>query len=233
MLCPKRRARIKNQRATALDDFVGGKVELTRKRRFKRLVDLLGASLALVVLLPLLAFISLTILVTMGRPVLFRQVRAGCLGQPFHLLKFRTMSRTRDATGRLLPDGERLTSVGRFLRQYSLDELPQLWNIWVGDMSFVGPRPLLVNYLLRYSPEQARRHEVKPGLTGWAQVNGRNALSWGQRFHLDVWYVDHWSLGLDARIVSKTFQKIFQREGISLEGHATMPEFTGNDEKVS
>ena len=154
------------------------------------------------------------------------------MGRAFHLLKFRTMSAACDAKGRPLPDEDRLTRLGKFLRQYSLDELPQLWNIWVGDMSFVGPRPLLLDYLPRYSPDQARRHEVKPGLTGWAQVNGRNALTWHKRFELDVWYVDHWSLWLDAKIFWKTIRKVFQRDGISLDGHATMPEFTGNDQKI-
>ena len=194
-----------------------------------RLVDLSLATLALILLLPLLAIISLTIRLTMGPPIFFRQLRAGYLGRAFHLLKFRTMNTALDAQGKLLPDGDRLTRLGGFLRQYSLDELPQIWNVLIGDMSLVGPRPLLVVYLPRYSPEQARRHSVKPGITGWAQVNGRNVLSWEERFRLDIWYVDHRSLGLDAQIIWKTFPRVFQREGISKRGHATMPEFMGND----
>lgn len=198
----------------------------------KRFEDLFLATLGLVILWPVLAIISLAIQLTMGSPIFFRQLRAGYKGRAFSLVKFRTMRVACDAKGYSLPDGDRLTKLGRFLRQYSLDELPQLWNVWIGDMSFVGPRPLLVDYLPRYSPEQARRHEVKPGITGWAQVNGRNALSWDKRFQLDIWYVDHWGLELDAKILWKTIQKLYEREGISLDGHATMPEFTGT-KKVS
>ena len=143
------------------------------------------------------------------------------------------MQQGRDEAGKLLPDSDRLSRLGRLLRQLSLDELPQIWNVMKGEMSFVGPRPLLVDYLPRYSREQARRHEVKPGITGWAQVNGRNTLSWDERFELDVWYVDHWSLSLDGEILWRTIRKVFQREGISMDGHATMPEFTGNDQRVS
>lgn len=198
----------------------------------KRFADLFLATLSLIILSPLLAIISLAILLTMGSPIFFRQSRAGYKGRAFTLIKFRTMLIACDAKGQLLPDGDRITKLGKFLRQYSLDELPQLWNIWRGDMSFVGPRPLLLDYLPRYSAEQARRHSVKPGITGWAQVNGRNALSWEERFQLDVWYVDHCSPGLDARIIWKTIRRVLQREGISLEGYATMPEFTGNDQRV-
>ena len=199
----------------------------------KRIMDVCAGTMTLVVLSPLISGIAVLVWLTMGRPVLFKQIRAGYRGKPFTLFKFRTMRGDRDAQGRLLPDGDRLSKVGSVLRRFSLDELPQFWNVWKGEMSLVGPRPLLVDYLPRYSPEQARRHEVKPGVTGWAQVNGRNALSWDQRFELDVWYVDHWSLGLDARIIWKTLRKVFHREGISLEGHATMPEFTGNSKRAS
>jgi lipopolysaccharide/colanic/teichoic acid biosynthesis glycosyltransferase len=164
----------------------------------------------------------------LGSPVLFRQIRPGKYGLPFEFIKFRTMSNQRDAAGNLLPDAERLTGLGRFLRATSLDELPQLWNVLRGELSVVGPRPLLMDYLPRYSPEQARRHEVMPGITGWAQVNGRNALTWEEKLKLDVWYVDHWSLGLDIKILSLTIRKVIWRDGISQKGHATMPEFTGN-----
>ncbi len=199
----------------------------------KRLIDIFLSTLTLLLLSPFILGIASLIWLTMGSPVLFKQLRAGYRGKPFTLFKFRTMREDRDAQGRLLPDGQRLFKLGNFLRQLSLDELPQFWNVLRGDMSLVGPRPLLVDYLPRYSPEQARRHEVKPGVTGWAQVNGRNALSWEERFALDVWYVDNWSLELDARIFWKTIRKVFQREGISLDGHATMPEFTGNNQRAS
>ncbi len=195
----------------------------------KRLVDLLVSAIALILLAPLMAAVAVLLWLTMGSPIFFRQARAGYQGSPFTLFKFTTMRSARDVQGRLLPDKHRLTKVGIILRGFSLDELPQLWNVLIGDMSLVGPRPLLMDYLERYSPEQARRHEVKPGITGWAQVNGRNALSWEEKFTLDVWYVDHWSLGLDAKIIWKTMQKVLQRDGISLDGHATMPEFTGSN----
>jgi sugar transferase EpsL len=171
----------------------------------------------------------LTIRLCDGGPVLFRQVRPGYKGKLFSLLKFRTMEDTRDAQGLLLPDAERLTAVGRSLRELSLDELPQLWNVLRGDMSLVGPRPLLTQYLERYSREELRRHEVKPGLTGWAQVHGRNAVTWPERFALDLWYVDHWSLALDARIIFRTPWQIVKRDGISQGGHVTMPEFLGSE----
>lgn len=164
----------------------------------------------------------------MRRPILFHQLRAGLYGRPFWLYKFRTMTDARDSNGRLLPDEQRLTRFGRWLRSTSLDELPELWNVLKGDMSLVGPRPLLVEYLDRYSPEQARRHEMKPGLTGWAQVNGRNALSWEEKFRLDVWYVDNWSIWLDFKILWLTLVKVLTRDGISAHGHATMPEFKGS-----
>jgi lipopolysaccharide/colanic/teichoic acid biosynthesis glycosyltransferase len=198
-------------------------------RLLKRLLDVCIAGAALFFVSPLMAVIALVILLTMGRPVLFCHVRPGYKAKPFMLLKFRTMSYLRDGQGRLLADAERLTPLGKWLRRLSLDEVPQLWNVLRGDMSLVGPRPLLIDYLERYSPEQARRHEVKPGITGWAQVNGRNALNWEQRFRLDVWYVDNWSLGLDVKIIWKTMQNVFKQEGISQRGHVTMPEFTGND----
>jgi len=168
------------------------------------------------------------VLLTMGRPVLFRQQRPGLRGKPFTLYKFRTMRDARTASGELLPDDLRLTTFGKWLRSTSLDELPELFNVLKGEMSLVGPRPLLMEYLPRYSPEQARRHEVKPGITGWAQVNGRNALTWEEKFRMDVWYVDHWNLWLDMKIVLLTIWKVLKREGISAEGSATMPVFTGN-----
>jgi len=164
----------------------------------------------------------------MGSPVLFRQVRPGLHRKPFVMYKFRTMRDLRDTEGRLLPDEMRLTRVGHILRATSLDELPELFNVLKGEMSLVGPRPLLMEYLELYTPEQARRHEVKPGITGWAQVNGRNAITWEEKFKLDVWYVDNWSLGLDLKILALTLIKVLKREGISADGHATMPEFRGS-----
>jgi lipopolysaccharide/colanic/teichoic acid biosynthesis glycosyltransferase len=164
----------------------------------------------------------------MGRPIFFRQQRPGRFVKPFWLLKFRTMSDRRGAGGKLLPDADRLTRIGRMLRATSLDELPQLWNVLRGDISLVGPRPLLMQYLPRYSPEQARRHDVMPGLTGWAQINGRNALTWQEKFALDTWYVDNWSLMLDFSILAKTLLRVLRRDGISSQGHATMPEFMGS-----
>ncbi|WP_448382810.1 sugar transferase [Desulfosoma sp.] len=193
----------------------------------KRLLDLLVALTALIVSAPVLALLALLVRGKLGAPVLFRQTRPGLYGRPFTLYKFRTMTDGRDAQGNLLPDAERLTAFGRFLRATSLDELPELWNVLKGDMSLVGPRPLLMQYLDRYTPEQARRHEVKPGLTGWAQVNGRNALTWEQKFALDVWYVDHVSFWLDLKIIALTLWKILTREGISQPGQATMEEFRG------
>jgi sugar transferase EpsL len=163
----------------------------------------------------------------MGSPVLFRQKRPGLHGQPFWLLKFRTMTDARDDNGAMLPDAVRLTSFGRFLRATSLDELPEFWNVLRGDMSLVGPRPLLIQYMSRYTPEQARRHEVKPGVTGWAQINGRNALTWEEKFKLDVWYVDNRSIRLDIKIIGKTIWKILKRDGINQPGQATMEQFKG------
>jgi lipopolysaccharide/colanic/teichoic acid biosynthesis glycosyltransferase len=188
----------------------------------KRSFDFLAAAAGLLVLAPLIACVALAVGVAMGRPVLFRQERPGKAGRPFTLYKFRTM-RQGEAD-----DAERLTGLGRSLRRLSLDELPQLWNVLRGDMSFVGPRPLLMEYLPLYSPEQARRHEVRPGITGWAHVNGRNAQSWEERLRLDVWYLDHRSLALDLRILWLTIVKVFTSEGVSQPGHATMPRFTGS-----
>ncbi len=193
----------------------------------KRALDLVVAGAALAVLAPAIAATALAVRRSMGAPVLFRQRRPGLRAEPFEVLKFRTMRDARDAAGRPLADEERLTALGRFLRATSLDELPQLWNVLRGDLSLVGPRPLLMQYLPRYTPEQARRHEVKPGITGWAQVNGRNAISWEEKFALDVWYVDHWSFWLDLRILALTALKVVRREGISRQGHVTMPEFMG------
>ena len=176
---------------------------------------------------PSLAVVALLVRVKLGSPVLFKQIRPGLQGKPFTLFKFRTMTDARDADGRLLSDAGRLTKFGRFLRTTSLDELPELFNVLKGDMSLVGPRPLLMQYLERYTPAQARRHEVKPGITGWAQVNGRNAISWEEKFKLDVWYVDNWSLWLDVKIIFMTIWKIFKREGITQPGQVTMEEFRG------
>jgi sugar transferase EpsL len=199
------------------------------KFAFKRALDLCLALVGLILFSPLIAATGLLVWFTMGTPVLFRQKRPGYRGKLFTIIKFRTMSQSHDRQGRLLPDGERLTRLGNFLRRSSLDELPELWNVLMGDLSFVGPRPLLVEYLDRYTPEQARRHLVKPGITGWAQVNGRNARSWEDKFALDVWYVDHWSLFLDIRIIFKTIGSVLRQEGISSEGHATMPKFGDTD----
>ncbi len=193
----------------------------------KRLMDIVASSTALVLLLPLIALIAAAVRLRLGSPVLFRQQRPGLQGRQFTLVKFRTMVDAHAPDGRPLPDAERLPPFGRWLRSTSLDELPELWNVLRGDMSLVGPRPLLMHYLPLYSEEQARRHEVRPGLTGWAQINGRNALSWEEKFALDVWYVDNWSVWLDIRILAVSFVQVFGRRGISAEGSATMPEFTG------
>lgn len=194
----------------------------------KRMIDILGSLAALLVLLPVILLVAAAIRWRMGAPVLFRQLRPGLHGQPFEMIKFRTMLNATDAQGLPLPDAERLTALGRFLRAASLDELPELWNVLKGDMSLVGPRPLLMEYLELYSPEQARRHEVKPGITGWAQVNGRNAISWEEKFRHDVWYVDNRSLRLDLKILLLSVVKVFGRQGISADGEATMPRFRGN-----
>jgi sugar transferase EpsL len=193
----------------------------------KRLLDLAIGVPTLVVSAPILGGIALLVRLRVGSPVLFRQRRPGLHGEPFTLLKFRTMTNARDESGNLLPDAERSTSFGRFLRSTSLDELPELINVLRGEMSLVGPRPLLMQYLGRYTPEQMRRHEVKPGITGWAQVTGRNAIPWDERFALDIWYVDHYSVWLDLKILLLTIWRVAQRQGISEEGQATMTEFQG------
>jgi sugar transferase EpsL len=193
----------------------------------KRLFDLAITIPVLILLSPLLTLLALLVRLRLGSPVLFRQQRPGLHGELFTLFKFRTMTNERDATGKLLPDAERLTPLGKWLRNNSLDELPELINVLRGDMSLVGPRPLLMEYLDRYTPEQIRRHEVKPGITGWAQVNGRNKLTWEEKFELDIWYVDHLSLWLDLKILLVTVWKVLTRDGISQGGHATMSEFIG------
>jgi lipopolysaccharide/colanic/teichoic acid biosynthesis glycosyltransferase len=195
----------------------------------KRVFDLVVATVALALVAPLMLAVAVAVRLGLGTPVWFVQERPGRHGVPFRMVKFRTMRDALDAAGRPLPDGERLRRLGKFLRAASLDELPELWNVLRGDMSLVGPRPLLMEYLPRYSAEQARRHEVKPGITGWAQVNGRNALSWEEKFRLDVWYVDHASLRLDLEIIALTLWKTIKRDGISQSGHATMPVFMGSE----
>lgn len=193
----------------------------------KTVFDLILVLISLPFWLPWLLAIALAVRAKLGSPIFYRQSRPGYQGRLFELVKFRTMTDQRDAEGRLLPDAQRLPPFGRWLRSTSLDELPELFNVIKGEMSLVGPRPLLVQYLDRYTPEQARRHEVRPGLTGWAQVNGRNALTWEDKFKLDVWYVDHRSVGLDLKIIFMTLKKVLRREGISAAGDATMPEFQG------
>jgi len=193
----------------------------------KRAVDLVGAAVLLVLLSPLLAAIAIAVRVKMGTPVLFRQLRPGRHGEPFTMVKFRTMADAHDRDGAPLPDSARLTVLGRFLRRTSLDELPELLNVLAGEMSLVGPRPLLIEYLPRYNPEQRRRHDVLPGITGWAQVNGRNALSWDEKFALDTWYVDHRSLRLDFEILGRTLREVVAGHGVSAPDHDTMEPFRG------
>ncbi|WP_088328870.1 sugar transferase [Lacimicrobium sp. SS2-24] len=197
----------------------------------KRLLDILASLLGLIILSPLLLVLAILVRMRLGAPVLFRQQRPGRNGKPFNMIKFRSMTDKKDAQGQLLPDNQRLTRFGRLLRASSLDELPELWNVLKGDMSLVGPRPLLMEYLPRYSAFQYRRHEVRPGITGWAQVNGRNTLSWEEKFKLDVWYVDHHNLLLDLRIIFMTLYKVLQRKDINQQQRATMEKFTGNKEK--
>lgn len=194
----------------------------------KRIFDLFLTIPGIIIVSPLLLIITLLVLFKHGKPILFVQTRPGFLGKPFKLFKFRTMTNARDENGNLLPDSKRLTSLGRILRSTSLDELPELVNILRGEMSLVGPRPLLMQYLERYSKEQFRRHHVLPGMTGWAQINGRNLLTWEDKFRFDVWYVDNWSLGLDIKILAITFWKSLTREGISQPGHISAEEFMGN-----
>lgn len=193
----------------------------------KRCADIGVAAVALLVAAPLLLLVALAVRVNLGSPVLFRQRRPGLNGRPFTMVKFRTMRDANGRDGRPLPDTERLTPFGKLLRSTSLDELPELWNVLHGEMSLVGPRPLLMEYLDRYTPEQARRHEVRPGVTGWAQVHGRNALSWEERFRLDVWYVEHRSLRLDLQILIRTFSMVLCRTGVTANGEATMSVFEG------
>ncbi|MBV4396115.1 sugar transferase [Advenella alkanexedens] len=194
---------------------------------FKRFIDIFVSAIALIILSPVIAFVAWKISKKLGSPVLFRQVRPGLNGKPFTMVKFRTMRDALDKNGNPLPDSERMTLFGNFLRSTSLDELPELWNVLKGDMSLVGPRPLLMEYLPLYSKEQARRHEVRPGVTGWAQINGRNAISWEEKFKLDVWYVDNQSFWLDVKILFLTVKKVFIKDGISADGHVTMPPFEG------
>jgi lipopolysaccharide/colanic/teichoic acid biosynthesis glycosyltransferase len=194
----------------------------------KRFLDIVASFSVLLLLSPLLAILSLQVYRKLGSPAFFQQSRPGLRGRPFQLIKFRTMTDERDADGVLLPDSERLPPFGRFLRSTSLDELPELWNVLKGDMSLVGPRPLLMEYLGLYSDEQARRHDVRPGITGWAQVNGRNALTWEEKFELDVWYVDNRSFLMDIKILLMTFAQVFKRADISHAGHATMEKFRGS-----
>lgn len=193
----------------------------------KRVIDIVGAAVGLILFAPLFLFLCVLILRVIGAPVLFRQIRPGLLGRPLKMVKFRTMSEAIDANGHSLPDAARLTFLGKKLRSTSLDELPELWNVLRGEMSLVGPRPLLMEYLPLYTSEQARRHEVRPGITGWAQVNGRNAISWDEKFALDVWYVDNRTIWLDFKIIWMTLKKVLIREGISAEGEVTMSKFTG------
>ena len=197
----------------------------------KRLFDLVISLLGSIIAAPMSFFIAILVWTFHGRPVVFRQQRPGYKGVPFSITKFRTMTNARDSSGKLLPDAERMTPLGRFLRASSLDELPELLNVLRGEMSLVGPRPLLIEYLELYSAEQMRRHDVLPGITGWAQVNGRNDITWQEKFDLDLWYVDHWTFWLDIRILVWTIWKVFKREGISQTGHATTEYFTGNAEK--
>ena len=198
-------------------------------RMLKRAVDLLGSAAALAALAPVIGVTAAAVRVSMGSPVVFRHLRPGLKGRPFEVFKFRTMNDARDANGELLPDDARLTSVGGLIRSLSFDELPQLWNVLRGEMSLVGPRPLLMRYLPLYDATQARRHDVLPGITGWAQVNGRNNLSWPEKFALDVWYADHWSPWLDMKILAITPLRVLRRSGVAKDGHVTMPVFLGNE----
>lgn len=197
----------------------------------KRVFDIVVSALGLLILSPVFLIIAILVRVKLGSPVFFSQIRPGVGGKPFKMVKFRTMLEAIDQDGNPLPDVERLTAFGRLLRSTSLDELPELWNVLKGDMSLVGPRPLLMEYLPLYSPEQFRRHEVRPGITGWAQVNGRNAISWDERFKLDVWYVDNHNFWLDIKILFLTIKKVIVREGISQAGQVTMSKFTGSKNK--
>lgn len=194
-------------------------------------MDIIASFAALLLLFPVLVCTAIIVRFKLGSPVLFKQQRPGLNGKPFYMYKFRTMTDQRDEQGRLLPDEQRLPKFGQLLRSTSLDELPELLCVLKGDMSLVGPRPLMMKYLPRYTSQQARRHEMKPGITGWAQINGRNAISWEDRFELDVWYVDNWNIWIDIKILFKTVMSVFQREGITQEGHVTMTEFMGTEQK--
>ncbi len=206
-----------------------GRFQSGESRLVKRCFDVAAATIALIILAPILVVVAVLVRWRLGAPVLFRQRRPGLHERAFDMLKFRTMTDARNEEGALLPDNQRLTPFGRWLRATSLDELPELWNVLRGEMSVVGPRPLLMQYLPLYSPEQARRHLVRPGITGWAQINGRNAVSWDEKFRLDIWYVDNQSLTLDISIIGRTIIKVLRREGISGQGEATMSPFTGQD----
>ena len=195
----------------------------------KRLLDIIISLSALILLAPLYAVISYKVKKNLGSPIFFKQTRPGLQAQPFDMIKFRTMKDATDTSGNLLPDSMRMTAFGKMLRSSSLDELPELWNVLKGDMSLVGPRPLLMEYVPLYNQEQARRHEMRPGITGWAQINGRNAISWEEKFQLDVWYVDNHSIWLDLKILLLTLKKVFIKEGISADGEVTMTKFTGTD----
>lgn len=197
----------------------------------KRLFDIISSAVALIIISPLLIILAVLVRLKLGSPILFRQQRPGLGGKAFAIYKFRTMTDRHDATGNLLPDDQRLPAFGRFLRSTSFDELPELLNVFKGDMSVVGPRPLMMKYLGRYSPEQARRHEVKPGITGWAQINGRNTVSWEDKFKLDVWYVDNWTFWLDMKIIFRSIWMVIAREGITQQGRATIDEFMGTPPK--
>lgn len=194
----------------------------------KRVMDLLGSLLGIVLLSPLFLVIIFLIWTQMGRPIIFKQLRPGFRGKPFYIYKFRTMTNAKDSSGILLSDDQRMTTVGKWLRKTSLDELPEFINVLKGEMSLIGPRPLLMQYLTRYNSEQARRLNIKPGITGWAQINGRNSINWEEKFALDVWYVDNWSLWLDLKILFQTVIIVLGRKGINAEGSATMPEFMGS-----
>ncbi|WP_434643728.1 sugar transferase [Thermoanaerobacterium thermosaccharolyticum] len=197
------------------------------QKLLKRFFDFIISLILLIILVPLFFIIAVIVYITMGLPILYCQTRPGFKGKPFKIYKFRTMNNNKDKYGNFLSDEERITKIGKILRSTSLDELPELFNVLKGDMSLVGPRPLLMEYLDYYTDEQMRRHDVKPGITGWAQINGRNNLSWEEKFELDVWYVDNWSIWLDIKILFLTIIKVIKREGISAEGYATMPKFTG------
>jgi len=204
-------------------------IETRKTALIKRVMDIVLSVIILFILFPILLIVGFLLLIVEGPPVFFPHERPGKDGEPFKLIKFRSMKNAKDKSGNLLPDGQRITGLGQFLRRTSMDELPELVNVIKGDMSLVGPRPLLMQYLNRYSPEQFRRHEMLPGITGWAQINGRNAISWDEKFKLDLWYIDHWSLWLDIKILFLTVWKVITGVGISQPGRATMDEFMGDE----